>query len=509
MLAGLFFGLSIYSYTAARIVLLIPALLVVILSLRYFWSGLRTEGQEVARITLRAQMIYATIVLLCGLVVYLPLALTLRANPDLQQRLEQLEGPLTAFRNGDLGPVMEMTAATAGVFSLTGDPRWTYSLPNRPLFDPISSILFFFGLVVALWRWRRPPYLLLPIWLVITMLPSALSPDAPSTVRLIGALPVVYLFPGIGVAAMYSRLARWLPHSRKAQWQIALASVLMLLLAVNAYRTVRDGFVRWPQGIETRLRYQSVMREIGRHWRETQPTTTPVVAEVYYEPIDAASLRRSIGIDPSARWIQTGAGVPGALVWPSNGRGYLYVPEFAPIDGSLVELAGIAAEPVYRSKDSPSFAVYELPAKPSFDLPPTGNAFGDRGEIRLQGIGQPMIEDETLTFVTGWTVTGNLPDDLAIFLHLVDENGNIIAQFDGLDAAPGTLITGDYLLQRHVMTLPHSVENRTYSLRLGLYERGSGQRLAHENGSEVLDIAVCNNPSDGEIALTCSLTISH
>jgi hypothetical protein len=148
-------------------------------------------------------------VLAVSLLLYLPLGLTLRANPELQQRLEQLEGPLDALAAGDAGPVARAALATLGVFSAGGDPRWTYSLPGRPLFDPLTALLFYGGLGVALWRWRRPVYALLLVWLAVALLPSALSPDAPSTVRLVGALPVVYLLPGLAVAAVGARLRTW------------------------------------------------------------------------------------------------------------------------------------------------------------------------------------------------------------------------------------------------------------------------------------------------------------
>ncbi len=503
-------GLSIYSYTAARIIWLIPLLMLLIFALRALW--VRKSGGRGAEATfLHAQMGYAVVVLVVTLAMYAPLGLTLRANPDLQQRLEQLEGPLTALGEGDVGPILQEGRATLGVFSFTGDPRWTYTIPHQPLFDPLTSIFFYGGLLIALWQWRKPAYLLLPVWLAVAMLPSALSPDAPSTVRLVGALPVVYLLPGLAIDRLLRRLwpsGRHLFAQKARVVVVLLASFLAIILLANGYRTLRDGFLRWPQELETRLRYQSVVQDIGRYWRQSG-SAAPVVAEVFYEPIDDAGLRRSLGDDPGARWIQTGAGVAGAIVWPEGGQdSLLFVPEFAPLDPSLSAMAGLSDEPAFRSERSPSFAVYRLPPWPAEKFSPVEHTFVDeQQEPMLQLVSVVAAEPEpgAVRLATGWHVQGRLPDDLAIFIHLVDQNGNIVAQFDGLDAAATTLRPGDLFLQAHVLPLPDDLPAGNYRLRLGLYSRGDGRRWSTDQGENVLELAQCKQ-NDGLSSPVCRLT---
>lgn len=498
-LAGLFLGLAVYSYTAARIIPLLPALLFGLAAGRYA-AGRRTPQQRVAKEVraARAQMIFVLVVLGVCLLVYLPLGLTLRANPELQQRLEQLEGPLSALAAGDPGPVLRATAATVGVFSFSGDPRWTYGIPNRPLFDPLMSLLFYSGLLLALWRWRRPVYALLPVWLVVALLPSALSPDAPSTVRLIGALPVVYLLPGLAVEAA----AQWTgSRARVAQWRRYLTPFLLVIfsltITLQAYRTWRGGFIGWPAELETRLRYQSALRDVGHHWR-AQGDASPVVAEVFYEPIDAATLRRVVGIDPAARWIQTGGGVSGALVWPSSqAMPRVYVPEYAPLAPELAAAGGVG-EPVFRSQASPSFAVYTLPGAPAVDLMPVAAEFGRPPQVALRGHSAATFAraetaetNDSLHLFSWWEVLGPLPPDLAIFVHLVDDAGAVAAQFDGIDAAADTLRAGDKVLQRHVLPLPGELMGR-YRLLIGLYHRGDGVRLATQSNEDTVELFVCD-----------------
>ncbi|MBP6470934.1 MAG: hypothetical protein KBE23_04770 [Chloroflexi bacterium] len=471
-LAGLFLGLSLYSYTGARVVFLIPILFAA------YWLLLGRRGQ--ARFpSPYAPLKTAVIVLLMAGLVSLPLFLTLRADPTLQQRVDQLAGPLAALRQGDLKPVLQNTLQTIGVFSFTGDPRWTYSWPGRPLFDWVTAMLFYAGLGVAFWRLKRPNYAFTLIWLAVGLLPSAITPQAPSTVRLVGAMSAVYVLPGLAAAEVV-RLARKRPSPLFAR--VLLPGVLTAVLLLNMALTIRDGFIRWPQAHETRLdHYQSVLLDISRHVK-TNPAAALVLADSFYEPIDRDTFRRDLGQNPAARWVQTGAQVSGAVVIPQreegeNGR--FYVPEFAPVNPILLAAAGITAEPVYRSDGYPSFAAYDLPretAVPSLPIP-----ISFEGVIDLVGFTiRPSAADEPLQLVTVWRVVQPLPADLTMFSHVVDAAGNLAAQHDGFDAAPAELQPGDLVVQLHTITWP-SIDGPA-ALQIGLYTSHDGQRLRRDGG---------------------------
>ena len=470
-LAGLFLGLSLYTYTGARVIFLFPLLLM------FYWliagrriTALRTQifGRDVP------QPLYAAgVVLVVALVVYLPLALTLRADPTLQQRVQQLEGPLASLSEGDLLPILQTSLATLGSFSFTGDPRWTYMLPGRPLFDPITALLFYAGLVLALWRFKKPDYAFILIWLAVGLLPSAITPQAPSTIRMIGALPAVYIFPALIVAWLWTR---WRAPGEAAAWlryaiPIVLAGVFLLNLAI----TISNGFIRWPQALETRLKYQSVLVDIAGYLKE-QPAGDTVFADSFYRPITADSLSRDLGRDPDGRWVQTGEDVSGALVIPAGGVGTLFVPEYAAPSPQLMALAGISEQPLYRSTGRPSFSVYELPAGNGLSQLVQPVTFDQL--LSLVGYEITTPEDgQAIQIVSAWQVVGPLPDDLAIFVHWLDGEGNLISQHDGLDAAPGTLRPGDIIIQRHVLPWTSSLPAPIGSLHLGLYLRETGQRL--------------------------------
>lgn len=482
-LAGLLLGLSFYTYTAARIAWLIPILFIILQWGLGRWQWVEERPRLIPLPdSVRQLRPQVTLILLIGLLVAAPMQITLWRNPGLQQRVDQLSGPLDALRNGDPGPIWRSLTATLGVFSFTGDPRWTYTVPDRPLFDPVTALFFYGGLGIALWHWRRPRYTLLLAWLAVMLLPSALTPQAPSTVRLVGAMPVIYLLPGLAITWLYQRIGFTNSHSqsthtpttRNPQRAVLYLILLLVLLAINSGRTLRDGFIIWPAALETRFAYQTVLLDMARHWR-ANPASSLVVADSFFEPIDAESLHHNLGNDPGVRWLQAGPERGGALIFPGGEGGHLYVPEFAPLDPALWSWAGLSPIPLYRSAAAPSFAVYELPPPIPGETLPHPVTFG--GRLTLLGY-EIVREDGTrpLHLFTIWRVDEPLPWDLTLFLHLASTETDVLAQDDGFDAGATTLQPGDIVWQQLRLPLPDPAPPSLY-LRLGLYTSSDGQRL--------------------------------
>ena len=74
-----------------------------------------------------------------------------------------------------------------------------------------------------------------------------------------------------------------------------------------------------------------------------------------------------------------------------------------------------------------------------------------------------------------------MPVSYRVFVHLVDESGQIIAQSDGEPAnwtRPTTgWAAGEYILDAHTLTLPDGMTNGRLALRVGLYDPQTNQRL--------------------------------
>ena len=104
--------------------------------------------------------------------------------------------------------------------------------------------------------------------------------------------------------------------------------------------------------------------------------------------------------------------------------------------------------------------------------------------IRLVGVRtgrEGLVPGEPLAVVLGWTSDGTVREDYSVFCHLVDEQGEIVAQDDGLPLA-GTRPTpswrvGELIEDNHQIVIPEDLQSGRYRLLVGLYDRETMERL--------------------------------
>ncbi|MCB8929437.1 MAG: hypothetical protein H6652_27850, partial [Ardenticatenaceae bacterium] len=84
-----------------------------------------------------------------------------------------------------------------------------------------------------------------------------------------------------------------------------------------------------------------------------------------------------------------------------------------------------------------------------------------------------------------WRAESEMPTSYRVFIHLVNADGQIVAQADGEPAnwsRPTTgWVPGEYILDAHTLSLPPDLPPNA-SLRIGLYDPATGQRLQTEGG---------------------------
>lgn len=462
--AGVLLGLSFYTYTAARVNFLIPLGFAIYQLI--FWVG--HKRVEVLWPKLKP----ALIILGTAIIIYLPLQWTLSADPSLQGRVQELAGPLTALQAGDVQPVLQATIQTLGIFSFTGPPRWTYTVEGLPVFNWGTAVFFYIGLLIALWRLRLPKYALILIWLAVGLIPSAITPEFPSIIRIIGSLPIIYLLPAIAIVT----LAEKLPNQRRKS--AICTAIGVFYLAVLALFTIQYNFLLWPQNEVTRHKYQTTFFEMGAYAAANKGTDM-VIADDFYEPIERQSLHFNMTENADSRWVQTSAAAAGALVLPQGEKDWLFMQEFATLDSALMAAAGVSETPVYRNEIGPFFTVHQLPEILDIPNAETATTFAKQ----LTFLGYDILPQESdLQLFTYWRVAAPLPPDLALFAHLLDPEGNLMTQHDGLDAIPETLQVGDLIVQRHLLPLATPLPE-SYELRVGAYLRDSGLRLTRDGES--------------------------
>jgi len=248
-LSGLWLGLSINAYTAARI---LPAIFVAFGAYVLFVD--RSEWRRWWR--------GIAITLAVAAIVVLPLFLYLVQNPAADQLgFFDINRPLVELRKGNLAPVIETSLNTLGMFAFVGDPLPYFDVPGRPVFEPVGVLLLAVGLLIALRRWRQPEYAFVVLWFFLSLVPGMLSQPAPSYTRTVGVQVVLFAIPGIAIAA----LLEWRNRVFSEKPGFWTYSVLGLLFIGNLAWTAHDYFKVWP-GIDTvRFWHQSGLKAVADH----------------------------------------------------------------------------------------------------------------------------------------------------------------------------------------------------------------------------------------------------
>ena len=437
ILAGLWAGLSLYTYMAARSVPLIFGVFFLYLALfqrpvmRRHWRGL------------------IAFVVVAGIMAA-PLGYWLLANPGAEFRISEINQPLDALMRGDLEPVAENGIKLLGFFAWRGDPLIRQNVPNRPVFDPLGAGLFYLGLILALWHWRRPEHAFVAIWLGISLTPSLVTADAPSSIRCINALVVAGIPVGLAADEFLTRSRL----GRLGQWGMALWLLFVASGTMRAYWT-------WGQAEEVRFVWQSAFREAAAAL-DGDPGSGPVAVggwtpDSMDPPTMALLLRRDDlalrFMNPSQALLFPAGG--GRMVWPSA------LPPDPLLQGVLDEWGAITEEHSLYHISRVSEPVVEPAREPVvFD-----------GEIAFLGqrAGGGKVGRGLLTF---WRAGDPVGEPLRIFLHLLDAAGRTVGQADGLGVSAAHWQPGDIVVQVHRFDAPAG----EYGLLVGLYNPETGVR---------------------------------
>lgn len=469
ILFGLLISATLYTYIPARILWLI--FIAFLIYLAFFH---RVDFKRMALPTL--------IGLACAGLLVWPMFAYLQANPGAEARLSMLDAPLQALQRGDLSVILsEATSAIAAWFVPgRGDDFLAYTIRGRPIFDPITFVLFAAGLFLSVRNFHKPQYALLLIWLIIGVAPSLITGNDASMTRSIGALPVFYILPAIGVVWLADRI-------RNAR---VVYAAFGLLLALTSIFTINDYFNVWGQSPDVRAAYQSTTIEMATTLGD-QPNDIAVSSVYPLAPHDPYVAQVTLSLDHMPfRWFDARS----SLIFPSDAT-TLAIPASTPPNPYWQDLLGQPVERIDLRPDDldPYFDLYTWDAQASAQRAlqranPRMDNFGDA--VLLTGIDvlTPQIEASgTIEVVSFWCVLDASKlgpqvgaahvSDLVLFTHALDANGAVLGQQDQLDAPSWSWHSGDLVAQIHRFTLHTPPASDMLSLEVGIYDRTSGVRL--------------------------------
>jgi 4-amino-4-deoxy-L-arabinose transferase-like glycosyltransferase len=474
--AGLWYGLSWYTYSAVRMTPLALA-------------GIVLYGLIKDNTTLTRHGKGALIFCLVGLIVLMPLGIYTAMHPDIVlSRAGQVSVFSEEINQGRPWRTLGLhSLRTAGMFFIRGDRIWRHNLAYRPVWGPALGLAFILGGIIYLRRFReRPGAALVIIWTLVTAIPTVLAEDAPHFLRASGMLPVVALIPARGLSWLETKIAQ-LRDDGIARYGRQILPILLLL--IGTVSTVHAYFVRYAKA------------ELAYHWFEAGPVQVAgAINRLTQQGWDGKRMlhnptaARTILIDQKLweSWtaipflvpksnVQFVANTPqepidpgaGFIVWPYRDWKAEVMPRL-PHPAYLYSPEGPLAQ---GDKDPEPYTIANIiVADPLPPLPPPVATF--EGGITLHAALVQASDDEARVQLW-WRATEALPGNYTIFVHYLRDDTKIAQH----DSAPvqGDIPTplwqpGDVVLDIHPMpdVNPKPAHDR---LRIGLYDPATGVGL--------------------------------
>ncbi len=429
--------------------------------------------------------------LLAGLLV-IPMFIYVEQNPYVLTRLDMLDGPLQGLRSGNIRPILEnmSEALLAFIWPGFGDKFLAYNIPGRPVFDVITAVFFMAGIFICLLRWKRPSYAFILLWFGVGILPSLITGSTANTTRNLAALPAVFLIPSVGFWGM----GDWVRQKWPRLTQPVLSAVAVVWILLAGSLAIYDYFVVWGQSAEVRDAYQHTLLQEVAYIKEQEISKPLVLSSVYPNVAHDPSiyLVYQDGANWDTRWVDARY----ALVIPQNGEATLLTSAATAPHPAFAEMLDEIETVQLRADDlNADFTVYAIDAEMLDEWIDGDTAVTFNDAITL--IGAKWIEPtvkagETAELITIWQIEDppsigpEVPPlfttDTVMFSQLLDEQGNVFAQRDSLEAPSWNWQAGDLFIQVHPIAIPAETAVGSYPAIVGFYDRTSGQRALLPNG---------------------------
>ena len=257
ILAGIFFGLGFFTYTSFRMaVLILPFLLLPL------WLLSKKEGIEKRFISLTFAFLLSTFL------VALPIGIYFLNNP---QHFISRAAPITIFKAKN--PAKEFFKSLTLhllMFNFYGDPNWRHNFSKKPELVLPVGILFLIGIFLSFKEclnstkkrnWKNAlKYWLLFSWWFVMLLPGILTREGiPHSLRVIGALPPVFIFAAIGAEKIYSFLVKKIKNEKIVNF------AFLIFLFICAFLEFQKYFLIWAEKPEVKSEFAQDLVKMGNY----------------------------------------------------------------------------------------------------------------------------------------------------------------------------------------------------------------------------------------------------
>lgn len=242
VISGIFFGLGFYTYISFRFaIFILPAIF------SPFWFVYKKEKFQ------KKFLIHTSYFILFAFLVALPLGIYFLKNPhDFIGRA----APISVFSAKN--PIKEFFKSLIlhlAMFNFYGDPNWRHNFSGSPmLFWPVG-ILFLIGLIFSIKdlinSLKTKNYslciinFLLLSWFFVMLLPGILTYEGiPHSLRVIGVIPVVYIFVALGALKTYQFFEKNVKNKK-----LLIAASILFLIAIG-FSEFDKYFLKWGKNKE-------------------------------------------------------------------------------------------------------------------------------------------------------------------------------------------------------------------------------------------------------------------
>lgn len=478
ILAGAFTGLAAYTYLAAR---LFPIPIAVTL-LALLISEARHPNHQTTKPPsyLKARLAQFTIYFIAAAFVFAPLGWFFITHPEtFLVRASQLTP-----KTGEGNLLFQGINGAFGMIFISGEPYDRFNIPGRPIFGPVLGFFFVLGFIVTLIKLFRPSRLALAqppaghvsifllVYLFTFLLPTAISVHDifPSNVRSMGLLPVLTIFPAVGIV----RASNWLLVISNWRSKLGLQSLipnyqlpitLLVTLLAGTTTTYHSYFNLWAAAPSLHYANDTDLVNAAR-WINTQDTqdTSVYFSAIHYRHPTVAYLARDF---PSFRWFTGGQ----ALAVPEGLALYIFPHSAPPPEDWIAQWTPVHAPP--GPDGTPDFRAYRFDSTPPLpDFIPASANFGNIVELTGYRVVSPGVVDFRLRVL-------NPPDqpDYRLVADLVDVAGYHWAQGFNDSYFAEQWQTGETILMRIKIPIEIGTPPGNYQLLITIYSPASKVNL--------------------------------